>query len=125
MSAGENICAAAGKQVPIPFQLPYSAADIQPNHHYHVRARITVGDKLMFTTTQAYPVITNGAPTEVALMLQPADPKHGSGGSSAAGDTTPGTAGSTPLVATYWQLTELDGHPSVPATGRKAHLMLK
>lgn len=67
----ENIFAAAGKQVPIPFQLPYSEKDIQPNHRY-LRARITVGEKLILTTTTAYPVITNRAPTVVNMVLQPA-----------------------------------------------------
>jgi putative lipoprotein len=91
-----------------------------------VRARITVGDKLMFTTTQAYPVITNGAPSEVALMLQPAGGKTTSPNSPAHGGTAaPGKASPAKLQATYWKLTELDGHPSVPATGRnEAHLML-
>jgi putative lipoprotein len=57
----ENIFAAEGKQIPIPFQLPYSANDIQASHRYQVRAQITVEDKLLFVTTTAYPVLTNGA----------------------------------------------------------------
>ena len=97
----ENIFAAAGKQVPIPFQLPYSPKDIQSNHRYNLRARITVGDKLLFTTTQAYPVITNGAPTTISLMLQPA-------GSAT---TKPDVAGAPPLRGTSWKLVELNGHP--------------
>ena len=50
----ENVFAAEGKQVPIPFQLPYSPGDIQSSHLYQVRAQITVGDKLLFVTTKAY-----------------------------------------------------------------------
>ena len=66
----ENIFASGGRQVPIPYQLPYSAADIQPSHRYQVRAQITLEDKLLFITTKAYPVLTN-EPSTVNMMLQP------------------------------------------------------
>jgi len=106
----ENIFAAAGKQVPIPFQLPYSEKDIQPNHRYQVRARITVGEKLILTTTTAYPVITNGAPTLVNMVLQPVS------------NTTPApakdNAATVPLRSTNWKLVELNGQPPVSAMGK-------
>jgi putative lipoprotein len=59
----ENIFAAGGKQVPIPFQLTYSPGDIQAGHRYQVRAQIIVEDKSLFVTSSAYPVLTNGAPS--------------------------------------------------------------
>jgi putative lipoprotein len=117
----EYIFAAAGKQVPILFQLPYTAEDIQPNHRYQVRARISVEDKLIFATTQAYPVITNGAPTHVDLVLQPvsgtpATPKPGTGSE---------TTNAATLRGTHWKLTELNGERTVTQEGENgAHLLL-
>jgi putative lipoprotein len=114
MVVAENIFAAAGKQVPIPFQLPYSEKDIQPNHRYRVRARITVGEKLFLTTTTAYPVITNGAPTVVNMVLQPA-------GNTPA--PAKDNAATVPLRGTNWKLVELNGKPPVSAMG-KSHTQL-
>jgi putative lipoprotein len=59
-----------GRQVPIPFELRYDPAKIEPNRTYAVRATISSAGKMMFTTTTVYPVITRGNPTEVNLMLQ-------------------------------------------------------
>jgi putative lipoprotein len=36
----------AGKQVPVPFRIPYSPADINPRHSYVVRATIAAGEEL-------------------------------------------------------------------------------
>lgn len=53
------------QQVPIPFALPYDPAKIDQSHRYAVRAEIrTAGDALMWTTMDAYPVLTNGAPAD-------------------------------------------------------------
>jgi putative lipoprotein len=111
----ENILAAAGKQVPIAFELPYSAKDIQPNHRYQVRARFTVKDKLLFTTTQAYPVITRGAPTAVKLVLQPA---------SSAPTPKPGAAGAPLLRGTSWKLVVLNRQPPAQPMGKTAAELL-
>lgn len=62
------------KQVPLPFQLPCSQADIDPAHRYGLRAAILVGDKVKFRSTGAYPVITGGAPTDIAIMVEAAGP---------------------------------------------------
>lgn len=59
-----------GQQVPIPFKLAFNPAKIKPNHSYVVRAEIKIKDKLAFTTTKSYPVITNGNPLKVNLVLQ-------------------------------------------------------
>ena len=112
----ENIFMANGKQVPIAYQLPYSANDIQASHRYQVRAQITTGAKLLFVTTTAYPVLTNGAPATVNMVLQPvssAPPASGSGAESSAG-----TVGSAPLLGTTWRLTQLDGKPPIQTTGK-------
>jgi putative lipoprotein len=63
---------AQGKQVPFPYDLKYNATKIDPKHTYAVRATIKDGDKLLFTSTQVYPVITNGAPTsDVEITVEP------------------------------------------------------
>jgi putative lipoprotein len=63
---------AQGKQVPFRYILKYDPARIDPAHRYAVRATIKDGDKLLFTSTQAYPVITNGAPTRgVEIVVEP------------------------------------------------------
>ena len=68
----ETVFSPEGKQVPLPFQLSYNPADINQAHSYQVRANISVNGKLMFTSTTAYPVITHGASSQVAIMLQQA-----------------------------------------------------
>jgi putative lipoprotein len=52
-------------QVPIRFEIPYDLARIDQTHSYWVRARILVGQQLLFTTDQVYPVLTRGHANEV------------------------------------------------------------
>lgn len=59
-----------GKQVPYEFLLRYDPAQINARNTYAVQARILVDGKLLFTTTQAYPVITHGNPLDVNIVLQ-------------------------------------------------------
>ena len=67
----EQTIETAGQQVPIPFSLTYDPAEIQPQHSYVVRAQIFYGDSLRWTSTTAYPVITQGSPTEVEIEVEP------------------------------------------------------
>jgi uncharacterized lipoprotein YbaY len=62
---------APGRQVPIPFVLPYDRGKIKPQHTYAVRARITVEGQLRFINTSRYAVITNGAPTQIEVWVDP------------------------------------------------------
>jgi putative lipoprotein len=63
---------AKGRQVPIPYVLSYDPAKIDQTHRYAVRAAVKDGDQLLFTSTTAYPVITNGAPTRgVEIVVEP------------------------------------------------------
>ncbi len=55
--------------VPAPFKLSYDDALIKDGHRYSVRATITQGQKLLFTTDTAYPVISDEAGNSVDLML--------------------------------------------------------
>ena len=57
-------------QVPIRFEIPYDPTRIDQSHSYSVRGRITVGQQLLFTTDQAYPVLGRGNGSEVHLLLR-------------------------------------------------------
>lgn len=60
-----------GRQVPIPFTLTYDPDRIQPTNTYSVRARILVGEQLLFTSTSAYQVITQGRPSNIEVWVEP------------------------------------------------------
>ncbi len=116
-TVAESVFAAEGKQVPIPFQVSYNPADINMAHTYLVRATISVDNKLMFTSTTAYPVLTQGAPTHVTMMLQQATATPASGSSA-------GSASGAKLRGTRWVLAEVNGAPAVPGQGESAHFEL-
>lgn len=109
----ENVFALGSKQVPVPFQLPYNPAEIDPSHRYSVRATITVNGDLLFTTAQVNPVLTNGAPSEVSLNLQAVR------GPAAAPSPAPNA-----LRGTKWLLTELRGKPVVSNPQNPAFILL-
>ncbi len=60
-----------GRQVPIPFTLNCDPAKIDPQHPYIVEASILVHDQLRFTNDTAYPVLTQGHPARVDMILVP------------------------------------------------------
>lgn len=62
---------AGGANVPFTFELPYDPAAINESHSYAVRAQIQLGDRLLFTTDQHYPVLTQGNPNSVTVVLVP------------------------------------------------------
>jgi uncharacterized lipoprotein YbaY len=57
-------------QVPIRFEIPFDPTRIDQSRSYSVRARIMVGQQLLFTKDQAYPVLTRGHGNEVQIMLR-------------------------------------------------------
>ena len=59
-----------GKQVPFSFELPYDESKIDPRMRYNVRASVLVGNDLMFTTDQAYEVITYGNPKTASIIVK-------------------------------------------------------
>ena len=61
----------AGRQVPIAFEIRYDPSLIVARNRYVIQARILEGGQLRFINTQAYPVITDGNPKEVNLILEP------------------------------------------------------
>lgn len=101
---------------PIAFTIAYDPAKIQSKHRYVVRARILVDQELLFTTDTAVPVITDGHPTKVSLMLRRV----------AKGRTPPAAGGARPLEGTYWRATELAGKPTPKQDPKsEAHLQFK
>jgi len=107
----ETVFAAAGQQPPISFQLTYNPADINPAHTYQVLANINLNGKLIFVTGTPLWVITKGAPSQVAILVQPAPAQ------SAA-------VSGTRLRDTRWVLAEVNGTPASPGEGQSAHLEL-
>jgi len=101
---GEVKIPAKGKQVPFPFQISYSRSEINPQHTYSVRATIVQGEKLLFSSTTANPVITRGFPHEVTVLVQPVP-----------------AAPSFRLDGVDWRLKSLGG--SAPPAGSRAVLM--
>ncbi len=67
----EQVITTTGEQLPIPFILPYDAAQIDDRFTYSVSVRIEVDGKLSWISDTMTPVITRGAPTsdvEVAVV---------------------------------------------------------
>lgn len=61
---GEQVIQTEGKQVPIPFEVPYDADQIKENHNYSLRVRIEdSAGNLLFINDTSVPVITRGNPT--------------------------------------------------------------
>ena len=118
-TVAESVFAAEGKQVPIPFQVSYNVADINMAHTYVVRATISVDNKLMFTSTTAYPVLTQGAPSHVTMMLQQA-----SASAAAAPGAPAASASQAKLLGTRWVLAEVNGNAAQPGQGESAHFEL-
>ena len=71
---GEQEILAEGKQVPIPFAVPYDPAKIEENHTYSLRVRIEDGTgRLLFINDTSLPVITRGNPTQdIEVIVVPA-----------------------------------------------------
>jgi putative lipoprotein len=94
-----------GAQVPIPFRIEYDPASIDPAHSYSVRANITVGGRLLYSSPTMYPVLTRGAGNEAAIevyMILPADAESALGAKPAAS-----------LEGTFWRLVAIGDTPAI------------
>ena len=100
------------RQVPIGFSLKVPDKAIDPRASYAVRASITVGGELRFTTTRSYPVLTHDAPNTVDLLLDAAQSSQASSG--------PDTAVGFSLPATFTGVM-----PCADCTGIKQTLTLR
>lgn len=69
--AEETIALDAGG-LPRPFELAFDPAGIEPAHTYDLRATVSSGTDVVYTTTRSHPVITRGhARYGVELLLSP------------------------------------------------------
>lgn len=59
----------AGRQVPVPFTLPVDATRVEPTHTYGLRAVIKSGGQTLFESREPVPVLTQGHPATVSLLL--------------------------------------------------------
>jgi uncharacterized lipoprotein YbaY/heat shock protein HslJ len=57
-------------QPPFRFSIPYDRAQIKPEGMYSVRARVLVDGKLMFTSGQAFPVLSRGGGNTATITMQ-------------------------------------------------------
>lgn len=69
----------AGRQLPIPFDIPYSPAIIDPERAYAIRVKIFQGRRVLFVNASTSHVITNGVRNNIEVVVEPAP---GAGGSS-------------------------------------------
>lgn len=87
---------------PYVFTLAYDPAQINARHTYAVRARVTLGARLLMTTDIHAPVITRDAPMQVDLILRPLASRADRAGRvrTAPGLTLPATfTGTTPMAS--------------------------
>ncbi len=71
MTIVERQIETAGKQVPISFDFAYDRSKINENNRYAVQAEIRDGGKLLFISDTSYPVITQGNPRNVDIVVVP------------------------------------------------------
>ncbi len=102
-----------GQQAPIGFSLVYPGPAVQPGDFYAARARLTLGDHLLYTTTEQNRVdALNPAPIELVMDAVPTT-------------DLPATPDAS-LTDTYWKLTEVNGQPIVVTDGtREPNLVLQ
>lgn len=55
---------------PYRFELAYDPARIVPSRRYAVRTRVTLEGRLVFTSDQVHPVLTNGHPATVQIVMK-------------------------------------------------------
>jgi putative lipoprotein len=104
----------AGRQVPIPFRLPYDPAGIDSSHRYSLRATITTRGRLNFTTTTAYPVLIGSGGRTAELVLQAV-----AGSARPAASPAAKPSGPAVLENTYWKLLELGGAAVTPGDSKR------
>lgn len=69
VTIGQQTIPTQGRQVPFPFEIVYNRDTINPSHTYTVQAKIFVDNRLRFINTTSYPVITNGNPNKVEIVV--------------------------------------------------------
>lgn len=108
---------------PIPFAVAYDPARIDPSGTYVVRARIVVGNAVLFTTDAVTRVLTGGHPASASLLLR----RVLGGAPTMAGPPAVTTSTQSPpsFEQTRWAAARL-GATDVTATGSRApHLVFE
>lgn len=101
-------------QVPIKFAIPYDPARIDATHRYTVRAKITDGDQLLFTTDKHHSVLGAGGAQSVDIVMTKAGARM-----------PPTTKTTATLENTYWKLLQLGTAPvTIADPQREPHLTL-
>jgi copper homeostasis protein (lipoprotein) len=111
---------------PYHFALAFDPAKIVPSRRYAVRARVTLAGRLLFTSDQAHPVITNGQPTTVEIPLKRVAGAAGRAAGGKPGDlyaTLPATfSGTLPCADCEGVAVHLDILPDTSFMLRTRHL---
>lgn len=106
---------------PFHFEIPYSDAAIRPEGRYAVRATVTIGGRIYFTTDRDY-LAFKGGDRPLRLLLVRA--RVGSGQPLPPASSESGRFVNSPLRNTYWKLTYLSDIPAQRAERqREAHLI--
>ena len=66
----EQTIDAAGRNVPIPYQLSFDPGRIESRHRYVVRAKIFQNDRLIWTSMTAHPVMPLENPTDLEITVE-------------------------------------------------------
>lgn len=93
---GNTLIPNAG-QPPYHFEVRYQPSEIMPGHTFNLRARLTLGEQLLFTTVQAYPVLSPAQGNNRLLLVRA---KHSP-------DKYPSQI--PELAGSRWQLSQLNG----------------
>jgi len=64
------------RQVPVPFELKFDPAAIDPKHAYSVSAKIMVDGELRFISDQSHQVLTRGNPNKVEIVVKQVTPQN-------------------------------------------------
>lgn len=114
-----------GKSLSIAYSLKVPGTAIDPNGRYALRATITVGGELRFTTTRRYPALTPGGAYQADSRLDAVR----AGTAAASPESNPdamvgATADQEPRSTanpkdTYWKLIEIDGEKVTMVEGQR------
>lgn len=111
VTLGQTQFEVRNQQPPIPFAVVYPTSAVRPGALYAARARLTLGDQLLFTTTERNQVDPLN-PLPIELVLDPVP-------------TNPPPTPEVSLTDTYWKILEVDGRPVVVAEqAREPQLVL-
>lgn len=59
------------EQLPIAFDLEYSPEEIHPDHRYAIQVQVAIAGQTIFRNRDAYPVITQGNPSVIEVLIEP------------------------------------------------------